>query len=215
MAGDHSQQGHGRARDRAGAVVNRVGLLTRRLHDSLHELGYDRLIEDAVQAMPDARDRLDYVVNMTNQAANRVINATEIAGPIQEALARDAARLLERWRATTAAGLPPEAAALAAEIRGYLERVPAQAAATREQLLDIVMAQEFQDLTGQVIRKLTDVLRQFEAEVVQLLLEHAPTRPRPRADNGLLNGPQVNPAGKPDVVGSQDQVDSLLESLGF
>ncbi|MDP2056996.1 MAG: protein phosphatase CheZ, partial [Thiobacillus sp.] len=82
-------------------------------------------------------------------------------------------------------------------------------------LLDIMMAQDFQDLTGQVIRKVTDLAHGLEQQLVQLLLDYSPAEVRREANSGLLNGPQINPASKSDVVADQGQVDDLLDSLGF
>ena len=65
-------------------MLARVGQMTRSLHESLRGLGFDQLIERASHDIPDARDRLDYVARMTEQAAQRVLNATDAAGPLQE-----------------------------------------------------------------------------------------------------------------------------------
>ena len=62
-------------------VINKIGHMTRALHDSLRELGYDKNLEKAANAIPDARDRLNYIATMTQQAAERVLNATEAAQP--------------------------------------------------------------------------------------------------------------------------------------
>jgi chemotaxis protein CheZ len=87
--------------------------------------------------------------------------------------------------------------------------------ATKQQLLDIMMAQDFQDLTGQVIRKVTDLAQGLEQQLVQLLIDYSPAEVRREVNSGLLNGPQINPANRSDVVADQSQVDDLLDSLGF
>jgi chemotaxis protein CheZ len=87
--------------------------------------------------------------------------------------------------------------------------------ATKQQLLEIMMAQDFQDLTGQVIRKVTELAHGLEQQLVQLLIDYAPTELKRETTGGLLNGPQINPANKSDVVADQSQVDDLLDSLGF
>ena len=97
----------------------------------------------------------------------------------------------------------------------YLDETRGSASATRQQLLDIMMAQDFQDLTGQVIKKVTELAHGIEQQLVQLLIDYAPPEIRREAAPGLLNGPQINPTGNPDVVADQGQVDDLLESLGF
>jgi chemotaxis protein CheZ len=81
--------------------------------------------------------------------------------------------------------------------------------------MEIMMAQDFQDLTGQVIKKIIEVTKTMEQQLVTLLLESAPPEVKAEFDTGLLNGPVINAAGRSDVVTNQDQVDDLLESLGF
>jgi len=196
-------------------LIHRIASLTRMLRDSMRELGLDQAIKDAAQAIPDARDRLRYVAQMTEQAANRVLNATEAAGPIQEGLARRARELDARWQSWFDQPQEmPEARELVRDTRAFLDEVPRQAQETQSQLMAIVMAQDFQDLTGQVIMRMMDVVSAIERELLQVLLENVPHERRDEAGS-LLNGPQVSPQGKVDVVTSQDQVDDLLASLGF
>lgn len=193
-------------------LLSRVGHLTRSLHESLRELGLDKEIERlAKDDITNTRDRLMYVAKMTEQAAQRVLNATEAASPLQEAIEQGASGLLAEWQ--QAAGSP--GAELQQRTLAFLERARDGAAGTKQHLLDIMMAQDFQDLTGQVITKVTKLGHSLESQLVQLLIDHAPTEGRRDAGNGLLNGPQVNPLGKTDVVADQGQVDDLLESLGF
>lgn len=203
------------AAESAADVINRVGHMTRTLHDSLRALGLDKKLETAAAAVPDTRDRLAYVAKLTEQAASRALNATEQARPIQDKLARDAGDLAGRWDALFAAQPGVEAfKALVAQTREFLCAVPAQAQATNAQLTEVMMAQEFQDLTGQVIKKVADVTHDLESQLLQLLVENAPPGRREEA-SGLLNGPAMNAAGRADVVANQEQVDQLLESLGF
>ncbi len=202
------------------SVISRIGQLTRMLHDSLQELGYDKLLEKAAAAIPDAQDRLAYVAVMTEQAAERALNATEIAKPIQDKLAADAAGLSGRWQELFEGGgsgqLDTDAFRnLVTQTRNYLDDVPNRVNATNAQLLEIMMAQDFQDLTGQVIKKITGMVRNLERELVQLLLDNVPADKRAETGTGLMNGPVVNPKGRSDVVTNQNQVDDLLASLGF
>jgi len=200
----------------AEKMLSRVGQMTRALHDNLRELGYDKLLEKATSAIPDACDRLSYVATMTEQAAQRVLNATDAAQPIQEKLAQDADGLSTQWRRLYEQQLSlDEFKDLASRTRAYLDDVPSRTGATNKQLLEIMMAQDFQDLTGQVIKKITDMVQILERELVQLLLDNIPPEKRADPDHGLLNGPVINPQGRSDVVTGQNQVDDLLESLGF
>jgi chemotaxis protein CheZ len=197
-------------------VFRRLGHMTRQLHDTLRELGYDHALEEAAKAIPDARQRLAYVAQMTEQAASRVLNATDVARPIQEGLQVQAAGLAGRWDRLFAGDLSvDEFKALAGDTRGYLEDVPKRTAATNDQLMEIMMAQDFQDLTGQVIKKVVDLAQRMETELLQVLIEAMPQDMKVEAPEGLLNGPVVNADGRGDVVANQEQVDDLLESLGF
>lgn len=200
----------------AAPVFNRLGNMTRELHDTLRELGYERALEDAAKAIPDARQRLAYIVQMTEQAASRVLNATEIAKPIQDGL-RDRSQVLAgRWDKVFANQLSPaDFKALAADTHQFFHAVPDQVAATNAQLTEIMMAQDFQDLTGQVVRKIVELAQKLEQQLLGVLLEAAPPEMRAEAPEGLLNGPVVNGEGRTDIVHSQAQVDDLLESLGF
>lgn len=199
----------------SGDLIHRIASLTRMLRDSMRELGLDQAIKDAAQAIPDARDRLRYVAQMTEKAATRVLNATEAAGPIQDGMSRTARSLDERWQSWFDQPLElPEARALVKDTRAFLADVPKQTQDTQAHLMEIIMAQDFQDLTGQVIMRMMDVVGAIERELLQVLLDSVPQERRDEA-NSLLNGPQVNPEGKADVVTSQDQVDDLLASLGF
>jgi len=204
-------------------LIRRIGHLTRMLRENMRELGLDKEVEKAAQAIPDARDRLSYVASMTEQAAERALNAIDHAQPLQNALERDAIDLDKRWGEWFAEPKAlGEAKALVKDTRSYLQDVPRQTSATNAQLLEIMMAQDFQDLTGQVIKKMMDVIHEIEQQLVQVLIDNAPEgierREAAKAttvqSNSLLNGPQVDPKAA-DVVSSQDQVDDLLDSLGF
>ena len=197
-------------------MLVRVGQMTRMLHDNLRGLGFDKLIAKAAHDIPDARDRLDYVAKMTEQAAQRVLTATESAMPMQEQIEAGAGSLVQEWKAALDAPFSEQQyRAMAERTLAYLDETRGSAGTTRQQLLDIMMAQDFQDLTGQVIKKVTELAHGIEQQLVQLLIDYAPPEIRREAGSGLLNGPQINPTGNAEVVSNQGQVDDLLESLGF
>ena len=200
-----------------GKVFKQVGLMARQLHDTLGALGYDKLIEKTVSAIPDARDRLAYIANLTEQAACTVLNATDIANPLQEELENGAALLANKWDALYANKLTVEEfKLLASETRAYLKNaVPQRTSETKDQLMEIMMAQDFQDLTGQVIKKVVALAQDLESQLMGLLIETMPGEKRTESVQTLLNGPVINAEGRTDVVGSQQQVDELLDSLGF
>jgi chemotaxis protein CheZ len=201
-------------------VLSRIGHMTRALHESLRGLGLDKLIEKAASDIPDARDRLDYVARLSEQAAKRVLDATDAAGPLQDGIDAQAAELSSAWQAMLSASrsdVPADAdwRALAERTIASLEASRSAAGATKAHLMDIMMAQDFQDLTGQVIKRITGIAQNLEKQLVQVLVDFAPTEIRREFDNGLLNGPQINPDGNSEVVADQGQVDDLLDSLGF
>ncbi|WP_304163549.1 protein phosphatase CheZ [Lonsdalea britannica] len=201
----------------ATEIISRIGQLTRMLRDSLKELGLDHAIAEAAEAIPDARDRLDYVVQMTAQAAERALNCVEASQPRQNKLEEDAKSLTTRWDEWFENPIElADARELVTDTRSYLQEVPEHTSFTNAQLLEIMMAQDFQDLTGQVIKRMMDVVQEIEKQLLMVLLENMPEKkaePK-RADDGLLNGPQVDKTAA-GIVSNQDQVDDLLDSLGF
>lgn len=197
-------------------IFNRLGKLARQLHDSLRELGYDRMLEDTARQIPDARQRLVYIAQMTEQAASRVLNATDIASPIQDELKARSTDLSGRWERMFANQLSvDEFKQLAADTRAFFNEAPGKLQATSAQLTEIMMAQDFQDLTGQVIKKVVELANNMEQQMLNVLIEVMPEARKHAASEGLMNGPVIDATGRDDVVNSQSQVDDLLESLGF
>lgn len=198
-------------------LFQRVGQLTRTLHDALRELGYDKSLQCAAKGLPDARDRLNYIATLTGQAAERALGAVERGQALQQELGGAATRLAKSWDELHEGRLSlDEFKALAAETRGFLAGLPGRAAETGAQFHEVMMAQDFHDLTGQVINRIVTLATSLESQLVKLLIDA-----RPCADGAeaaapeWLSGPAMNAAGRSDVVANQAQVDDLLESLGF
>ena len=185
----------------------RLGTLARELHDALRALGYDRSLSAAVEALPAARDRLAYVGTLTGQAAERVLTAVEEAQVEQARLADGATTLLARLDAQHG-----DSAMLRADTRAYLVGVKGATDATQERLHTIMMAQDFHDLSGQVIKRVTEVARKVEASLVDLLVDTLPAEAVAPRDTALA-GPVIRPSA--DSVSSQGEVDDLLASMGF
>ncbi|CNI15781.1 chemotaxis regulator CheZ [Yersinia massiliensis] len=199
------------------SIFSRIGHLTRLLRDSMTDLGLDRAIMDAAEAIPDARDRLNYIVSKTSQAADRALNCVEIARPLQDELNEKALALTSRWDEWFDEPVEmPVAKELVKDTRSFLAQAPIIASQTNEQLMEIMMAQDFQDLTGQVIQRMMKLIEALEKELIQVLVENMPEANNATAEkpNELKNGPQIDQS-KVGIVASQDQVDDLLESLGF
>jgi chemotaxis protein CheZ len=201
--------------DIAGEILGRIGQLTRALREGMRELGLDKQVALAAEAIPDARDRLNYIATMTERAAERALNAVDIAQPLQEKLALDARSLDARWAQWSASPRALETGdPLVAETHSFLQQVPKQAGEINAQLLEIMMAQDFQDLTGQVIKKMMEVINAVETQLLKVLVDHAPKGLLAELHPSLQNGPQVKP-GDSSGVSSQAEADDILASLGF
>lgn len=200
----------------ADKVINKIGQMTRALHDTLRELGYDKNLEKAASTIPDARDRLTYIATLTERAAERVLNATDAAQPVVERIEVESQRLSGEWQKLLDRQLDVgQFKDLVMQTQAFLAEAPKQARTTNAYLTEIMMAQDFHDLTGQVIKTILEVTRQMEKQLVELLVENPPSTATPGAGSGLLNGPVIRAEGRSDVVVNQDQVDELLGSLGF
>jgi chemotaxis protein CheZ len=180
----------------ASDVYNRIGALTRNLHDALQQLGYDKDIEASLGSLPDAKSRLTFIARLTGDAAEKVLNTVDAAQAQQDALVAQASHIEELLKKD------PVGAKSNAQV-------------TAGQLSTIMLAQDFHDLTGQTVRKVVDVATTLEESLVKLLLEATPPEQRSKVETGFLNGPVADPESRTDVVSSQAQVDDLLESLGF
>ena len=197
-------------------LLTRVGHMTRLLHDSLRGLGLDKLLERAADDIPDARDRLEYVARMSEQAAQRVLNATDAAIPLQETIDAGAKKISADLQSLLGqASTVEQYKETAGQTLEYLKSVSGNSVETKSHLMDIMMAQDFQDLTGQVIKRVTELAQNLEQQLVQLLIDYSPNEIKRDTGDGLMNGPQINPTGNAEVVADQSQVDDLLDSLGF
>ena len=196
-------------------MLSRIGHVTRSLHENLRGLGFDKLLDKVATDIPDARDRLNYVAKMTEQAADRVLNATDAASPLQSEIASQSAHLESMWHSLLASpALKSEYDEIARDTLAFLAQTKQNALQTKMLLTDIMMAQDYQDLTGQVIKKITSLAQELENQLVQVLVDFSPNTPKVESVNSLTNGPQINP-NNVDAVASQQQVDELLDSMGF
>ncbi len=203
-------------------VYVRVGMLTRNLHDTLRELGYDKGVEAAVGSLPDARERLNYIAKLTGKAAERVLDAAERAKAVQAKATANALALEEKWAALLC-GKPGTdyvqtlraCRDLGAETRDHLAASRVQIAQVDDELTEVILAQDFHDLTGQVIQRVTRLAQSLEEQLVRLLIDASQPAQRTEVLENNLAGPVISSTGRDDVVTNQGQVDDLLESLGF
>lgn len=197
-----------------GEVHQRLGLLTRQLHDSLNGLGLADKLKDSAGELPDAKTRLGYIARLTGEAAEKVLNRVDQAKARHE-------QLKARARAMAALAAADPAGSLAVgTVLAFVQEVELTAHAVDQDLTEIMLAQDFHDLTGQVIAKVVQLAAAIEAQLVQLLIQTAPApasvKPAPAQGGGsALAGPVFQAVASADVVTAQSEVDALLASLGF
>jgi chemotaxis protein CheZ len=203
-------------------MYERLGGIVRLLHDSLRELGYDKALTEASSQIMDAQDRLEYVASLTEQAANKVLNTLDDGMPAQDLLSKQAKDMENRWDDLFAGKLSIEQfKALAGDSKQFAQLVTEATEAEKARLLEIMMAQDFQDITGQLIKKVVVITKTVENELTQLLKDSAPPDVKEKLaqkqaaqeqpqEQQLMSGPSV-----PTVALDQDSVDDLLADLGF
>lgn len=207
---------------RESTLFQEVGKMTRQLHDSLETFRRDSRIDDlAAHEIPDARERLTYVISMTQQAADRTLNAVENTMPMAEAISEKSISLSKAWqkfrdRKLTAS----EFRSLAREIDSFLQEITEDSSVLKNNLNDVLMAQDFQDLTGQIIKRVITLVEEVEGNLVELIRitgDRFVTEQEESESKKDISaeGPQVPGVGGKDVVSGQDDVDDLLSSLGF
>lgn len=191
-------------------VFQQLGHITRQLHDTLAQLGVMPKLQTAAEGLPDARSRLNYIAEKTSAAANKVLNS------VDEAKADHARIVAETRRMAAAIVADPVKAVASGAVMNFVGDVEAATASIDGHLTDIMMAQDFHDLTGQVVGKVVSLASDLEDSLVKLLVQAAPPEQAQKVvESTLLNGPVVNPEGRSDIVHDQGEVDDLLASLGF
>lgn len=209
------------ASSRQSSLFMEVGRLTRELHDAMKNFELDgRIAGLAEHEIPDAKQRLNYVMQKTEEAANRTLTAVEKLLPVSEQLGTDATNFTNEWQRFTRREMDmAEFKLLSARLAQFLEKIKNDSNTMHGQLSEVLMAQDFQDLTGQVIRRVIAMVTEVENNLVRLI-RCAGTgicQVESDADATLrAEGPQI--AGTQETgtrVNGQDDVDDLLSSLGF
>ena len=212
-------------------LYQEVGRLTRSLHESIRNFQIDAHNSEQVEAlskMTDASDRLGYVVEMTSKAANKTLDLVEDTMPMASRIKEDAGAIRKEWaRLRRREMKAAEFRELYHRIDLFLDRLSIDADKVYASLSEILMAQDFQDLTGQVIQKVTNLVKEVEDSLVRLMVmassvdqitgivHEDPRKDQPEKDINKGEGPQIKAAEREDTVSSQDDVDDLLSSLGF
>ncbi|SJL82395.1 protein phosphatase CheZ [Vibrio palustris] len=210
-------------------MLQEIGTLTRELHDSLKNFHIDeRMTEIATDEIPDARDRLNYVIEKTEVAANKTMDAVDCCMPIADRMHESLLKVRPQWNQLMHGKIEiTEFKALCHGIDDLLSLVEGDSSELRGHLTEILMAQDFQDLTGQIIsrvikltgeveNRLVEILTVFGVNQIQAVDQEQPSDTHNK-DNSATSaeGPIMNPHERADAVSSQDEVDDLLSSLGF
>ena len=190
-------------------VFQQIGEMTRSLHDTLAQLGFMPKLGEITDSLPDARSRLTYIATKTGEAAEKVLNLVDQAKAEHDHIAAETRRMAQAIVAD------PVKAVASGGVMNFVSDVEATTARIDQHLTDIMMAQDFHDLTGQVVARVVKLAADIEDQLVKLLLQTAPPDQVHKVEQTFLNGPVVNPQGRTDVVTNQEQVDDLLASLGF
>lgn len=219
------------ARDQS--LYNEVGRLTRALHSAIHNFHIDHVgsssaeVPDSLSDMKDATDRLDFVVEMTEKAANKTMDLVEESMPVANSLGENVRDLRASWKKLIDRDISAEEfRKLYWQMDDFFERTDLESTKLYGNLSEILLAQDFQDLTGQVIQKVTGLVREVESSLVDLIymasqvesitgIVHSVDDKKVEEDPHEGHGPQVNSAEQDDVMSNQDDVDDLLSSLGF
>ncbi|ASP40571.1 protein phosphatase [Bacterioplanes sanyensis] len=216
-------------RDRT--LYQEVGKLTRAVHESIKNLNIDTI--GAGSEIANTTDKLTYVVQMTDKSANKTMDLVDASLPKIADIHQQAEVLSKQWQRFLQRELKPdEFRQLSKEIQVFLQQTQSESQLVQGNLSEIMLAQDFQDLTGQIIQKVAELVRDIEDRLVNLvamagtldsLTGVAHEEPKeavvePPVDTAVANiaaeGPQVNTDSE-NVVSSQDEVDDLLSSLGF
>ncbi len=210
-------------RIRESVLYQEMGKLTRELHDSITAFGMDEKISQlAEMEIPNARERLRHVITMTDEAANRTLTAVEESMPICEQMESRSKTLFSDWQRFKKRDMNlTEFRELATKLDGYFDVNTNDAGRLRASLNNVLMAQDFQDLTSQIIKKVIKLVEEVENNLVGLIKltgghDNSSTGGRSqRVSTEALAGPIVPGVNDHGAVSGQDEVDQLLSSLGF
>jgi chemotaxis protein CheZ len=191
-------------------VFQQLGTITRMLHDTLQQLGVMPKLQAAADGLPDARSRLNYIASKTAQAAEKVLDSVDHAKQEHQHIAAETRKL------ATALIADPVRAVASGAVLNFVGDVEACTRRIDQHLTDIMLAQDFHDLTGQVVAKVVTLATDLEDSLLKLLVQVVPPEQRDKVVEAQgLQGPVVDTSHRSDVVKDQGEVDDLLASLGF
>ena len=209
-------------------LFQELGKMTREIHDAIMSFRMDARIANLAKTdFPDAKDRLEYVISMTENAANTVLNVVEQGTPVAEKLSDQAKHLSEQWsRFRRREMSPDELREMGTEVETFFSESEKMMSELLSGFTEVLMAQDFQDLTSQIIRKVITLVDDVEANLVELIRiqgehflhpqeEEQKKEQKKEGAETTLDGPQIPGKETGDVMKGQDDVDDLLASLGF
>ena len=227
-AGDHEAVGNALddlTRLRETELFREVGKLTRELHEALKSFRLDGRLTDMVTSdIPDAHERLNHVIELTDNAAHRTLTALEEGLETLSSIGAEGKNLAQGWQKFRTRQLSAtEFRDLSREMDGFFERLQSEGDELQSKLTDALMAQDYQDITGQIIRRVMKLVKEVEDGLVSLIsisaqrtADEGKPADKKDKDNGMeLEGPQVPGQESDSAVSGQDEVDDLLSSLGF
>ena len=179
-------------------LFKEIGRLTRAMHDSINSFVADAGFADIAETeMPDAAERLRYVIATTEQAANTTLGAVEESLPLADSLRRDANFLAEQWSQLNTRPLSVnDLRELSIELSHFLGATQSNADRLHEKLSDVLVAQGYQDITGQVIRKVIHLVNDVENKLVELVrLSGSHSRSKPAQARKKLDLAAAGPVG--------------------
>ena len=203
-------------------LFKEIGKLTRNLHEAVSNFQMDSKITDlAASEIPDARERLNYVIEKTEEAANKTMDKVESCISRSNHMAKESEELLVEWkrlfnRELTAGDFKK----LYDRMESHLQKNKNDADCLHDELTEVLMAQDYQDLTGQVIKQVITLVQDVEESMVHIIKMFGSIDGYNAQKNKVVvrdgvEGPVINADKRDDVVQGQDQVDDLLSSLGF
>ncbi|VAW66637.1 Chemotaxis response - phosphatase CheZ [hydrothermal vent metagenome] len=208
---------------RDNSLFKELGKMTREIHDSIMSFRMDTRIADLAETdIPDAKDRLEYVITMTEKAANTAMGVIEEGSPVAEKLGAQAGVLKAQWEKFRRRELSSdELRDMGKDVEAFFDESELMMSKLLSGFTEILMAQDFQDLTGQIIRQVINLVNEIETNLVGLIKIQGEGMAQDEVkgeqkEEEKLAGPQV--PGKEtsdDVMKGQDDVDDLLASLGF
>lgn len=191
-------------------VFHELGVITRQLHDTLEQLGVMPQLQIATESLPDARSRLQYIARKTGDAAEKVLSLVESAKAEHAQIAQHTREMAKAIVAD------PVKAVAGGAVMNFVDEVEAATSRIDQHLTDIMMAQDFHDLTTQILQRVVAVAQDVESNLLAILVSAAPPEKRePATGARALQGPAVPALDVTGRVDGQQQVDDLLESLGF